>query len=471
MKTVFPMSATSIKPAAIGLIAVLCVACSERDSSATEYIEGAEPAVGPGQVACLTQSRVYKTWQVEQRIGVLKNGTEKQPQVASDVQGNTSVVWSITRPRGVEFVVTQLKPGLGWSTPAHLELKSAKNVFEFKIGIDNKGRVILVWIEWREAAPYSSVWSARFSDTRWEQPVRIDAGDSRDKSDLNFAINSNGFAIAVWSLSNTPLVVPLRVNANRYNSDQGWAKAENISPTMGSLHTVNPYVAINDKGQGVVSYYDATSGGWFWTRRYDPVHGWLQPERVDGPGAPKIALNNRGDMLLLWRTSEPATLWSKWTTFDQPWPSASAEVGPQGEDNADGDITFALDDEGQGIVAWTMKSSGSPHLVLRARAGNAKAWEKETQFLGDWSYDSTSPHVVFVAPDEGWLVWSQQDAAATHINAIQYLGNQRWTAPQKLEQQLGDLRTPQMTLDCGHNINVVWADASPTGTIWFNQYR
>jgi hypothetical protein len=196
------------------------------------------------------------------------------------------------------------------------------------------------------------------------------------------AVAPSGAAIASWSPGYPApgLLVAERTPAG------DWSPARTFSDPADPLGTAsNPQVAIDDRGDAVLAW---TQNGRVLVSLRTPDGAWsapqaIAPARISSQAAPLVAVDERGNGLLVlhgpdqatfanrvraWSHAAGAAGWSGPVALSPPGPTS----GPPGP--SAGVPSLAMNGRGAAIVVWTQRVRGSSRVLARRRAGPTAGW-------------------------------------------------------------------------------------------------
>ncbi len=276
------------------------------------------------------------------------------PRVAIDADGDAVVVWASISLPGSTIQAAYRPRGGAWQPTVPLDAPTVQTAAP-DVVIDGKGRAVAAWAE--SAGSGSRVYSsARGVDGTWSNPVAISAADATTSITPQLALEGNGDVTAVWSRSlGTATVIE---SATRNAATGAWSRVGQLFPTG--------------------------------------------PDAI----APQIAVNKRGDGILVWTSSDPKSGLSVVASFrpaGKPWgkpvvlvPSATGAPAPQP----------AIDAKGNAVVVWARTIGGVSRVqgTYRAIVGNVWATRRSLSRIGA---DSVTPQVSLDADGDGAAVWAR----------------------------------------------------------------
>lgn len=260
--------------------------------------------------------------------------------------------------------------------------------------------------------------------------------------------------------------------------------------------------AVNGRGEVLLTGTQYTGSEFqLWAKRYRPGSGWSATETLTQGAfltAPKAALNNRGDGLIVWQAYDG--LRNNLQSIDFRY--ATQTWGPQRSvENYDGELTFSgdtgevyevskvfLDDTGLGMVAWTQsgsRSSGNGNdtyvhhvysATFTAQAGWSPRYGLDAPIATTDDY-SGAVDLAMNAQGQAALVWTRAyDVAGTtvyHNWQATFAPGLGWSATTRLDTGAAWLGGPKVAVDQTGNALTAWYQAGiplETAQLWTARY-
>ena len=234
-----------------------------------------------------------------------------RPQIAVGPNGEAMAAW--TQRDGTEHKDwwNRYTVGQGWGSAQLVEGGDGPGSSAY-MGIDHDGRAIAVGPQYD--GERSNLSASRYAPGEgWHAAELIESDVAQPLGYVEFALHSNGNAIAVWSTFTN-------IWANHYEPDVGWGEAERIETNgKGASH---PHVALDDHGNAVAAWNQYTDSeparDAVWVSRYVAGQGWGVAELISGDGStyePRVVVDSNGRALLVWDQSDSdpllhSTVWS-----------------------------------------------------------------------------------------------------------------------------------------------------------------
>ncbi len=226
--------------------------------------------------------------------------------VDMDADGNAIAMW--TRPDfpGDVIWANRYTPGSGWGTAELIKAEVQTNARNARLDVGSTGDAFAIWVQEDEDATRQDVWSARFSDSAWATPERIDGFDDGNTVEPDIAVDGMGIAHAVWSQSDPDF---RNIWASQYAPGTGWGASELIEPPnddpLEDDDATRPRIAVNTAGNAFVVWRQTFDDwGSIWSNRLDPGMGWMTAELIEDDGRaagnPNIAVDEDRHAQALW---------------------------------------------------------------------------------------------------------------------------------------------------------------------------
>jgi hypothetical protein len=231
--------------------------------------------------------------------------------------------------------------------------------------IDPNGRAVAVW-----AATSGSGWrvraSTRGADGSWSKPTALSGPDANGSIAPQLALEGSNDVLAVWSrsTSNGSVIEAATMNAAKMM----WSQA---APPFALKHdALAPSLAVNKRGDGVIVWTSSDQAGLSVMASCRQAGGaWTAPVAVSGTAAggltPRVALDARGQAVIVWTQ----LLGGNSRVHAAGGPAATCTwSAARVLSRAGGDAltpTVALDNNGDGAVAWA-RYNGQTFVVQSA---------------------------------------------------------------------------------------------------------
>ncbi len=235
-------------------------------------------------------------------------GDARDPQVAIDPMGNTTIVWQ--HHDGVRYNL--------WAGGGGGQLLETNDggVGPPHVAVDPSGNVIVVWPQHDPTTGFTSIWARQFNaGGGWGAVTRIAESNinARDAEHPHVAFDNAGNAIAVWSqLANENRA---DIWSNRFVPGIGWGVPVLVETTNlgGGFH---PQVAFDNSGNAIAVWDQVDVPIYsrdIWSNRFVPGVGWGTAEKIEtvvgiGTGIPQLAVDPAGNAIAVWHQHDPTTV-------------------------------------------------------------------------------------------------------------------------------------------------------------------
>ena len=288
--------------------------------------------------------------------------------VAIDAQGNAIAVWCQSDGTNQRIWANHFEIGNGWNTPQIIDSISEYSTSP-QVAVDYFGNAIAVWIQYDGSK--NRIWANHYSNAiGWDgaQPIDSDTGNVESPQ---LAIDRSGKAIVVWvqSENNTE-----RIWAIQYTSSKGWGTSQIIDSNPGLENTSFPHVAINSSGYAIAVWvqYNGTVNR-IWANHYSTGKGWERAQLISSNSSkgnasfPRVVVDNYGNALAVWAQTEtlPNTvrsrIWANHYFYGRCWDNSRIiDNGIWGEMTRP---QVAGDDSGNAIAVWIQSDAVSQFSV------------------------------------------------------------------------------------------------------------
>jgi RTX calcium-binding nonapeptide repeat (4 copies) len=349
-----------------------------------------------------------ESWGSAERISTPALATES-PRVAMDKAGNALAVWQ--RSSGHDSVVqAAVRPAGGvWSEPEDL---SGPGEVAFNADVAAKaGRMIAVWTVLRERRTVV-VSSSRTVAGSWA-PVQTISGPVGNTSAAVVAVDDHGAAVASWRWSDGAFLV---VQAAVRSKDGLWSAPEVLSGPGRSASL--PQVAMDASGDAIVAWL-RNNGSWTAAQvAYRTAAGdWEAMHNLSERGGNArrldLAMNSRGDAVVLWTQTKlraGADLWSSFRPAgSRRWSRAPLTATWYGLDGR-----VALDEQGNATAIW----AGS-NTISASFKPVGEAWQDD-YLLSGYDFPTAQPAVTTQRPENATAVWVRSGETDDYVQAVSY---------------------------------------------------
>lgn len=349
------------------------------------------------------------------------------PHVVLDSEGNATAVWD--RWNGVDTVVeSSYRPaGEGWETPVDLSepepegeiVPGAHDASSPQIAVDRNGNVTVVWERYAgEEIVIQSV--DRPAGGGWTAPEDIAEVNQGSTPEPWIAVDWEGRATAVWK-HNAVIETAFRPFAGDW---------ETPVPLSGGA-SFTPQAAMDARGDTTVVWMHFDGSNYVVESAYRPEGGaWEAPTLVSEPGEeggnPHVALDAKGDSLVVWRGGPGGEISARaaYRPQGESWSPATTVSSPGEQVES---LRDAVDPDGNAIVAWSGDLSeageyGIAHAAFKPVAGS---WEAPVALSANGG-NAIPSDVVFDTSGNAVLTWQGWDGTTALIQAAYRPAGEEW---------------------------------------------
>lgn len=280
--------------------------------------------------------------------------------IASDPAGNAIAVWY--QWDGVRYSIWAARrpAGAAWGTAGVIETTNMPAAAP-ELAMNPGGEAIAVWTHYDNTR--NSVWAARYTPAGgWSSPRMVDLANVQDRVEPRVAVAPSGEAIAVWGEIDG---ANRTLRGSHFTPAGGWGATVSLEAS-GPADSFAARIGMDAAGHAIATWVRDGGASDVWTNRWVPGTGWGTARRMNPAGvlsdAPVLAVNARGEALLVWRESpasgglhlgaaryRPAT---GWTASER---IASSAYEPHA----------SLNDSGVGMLLWRPSATGSANIQGR----------------------------------------------------------------------------------------------------------
>lgn len=345
------------------------------------------------------------------------------PHVALDSEGNATAVWD--RWNGVDTVVeSAFRPaGEPWGPPENLSEPAVEGKFppgahdaqSPQVVVDRNGNLTVIWD--RYAWPSTIIQAVeRAPGGSWTEPVDIAEMPTASSPEPWLAVDWEGNATAVWKQGEV-IMSSFRPFAG------AWGEPVPLSPGESFV----PQAAMDGRGDATAVWMHFDGAHYVVESAYRPEQGeWEEPTLVSQPGEeggnPHVALDAKGDTLVVWRGEDEGTEFVRaaYRPVGGSW-SKPVDVSTAGEQVQS--LRAAVDPKGNAIVAWASdKGIEGEWIVQAAFKPTGGGWETPESLSAEGG-NSFPSDVVFDQGGNAALIWQRWDGI---VQAAYRPANPEW---------------------------------------------
>ncbi len=390
------------------------------------------------------------------------------PHVVLDSEGNATAVWD--RWNGVDTVVeSAYRPaGEGWEAPVDLsepELEGevvlgAHDASAPRIAVDRNGNVTVVWERYAGTNQMLLQAVERPAEGSWTAPVDIAEFSQGVAPEPWIAVDWEGNATAVWKQGEV-------ITSSFHPFAGSWGEPTPLSDG----ESFTPQAAMDARGDTTVVWMHFDGSHYLVESAYRPEGGeWEEPTLVSKPGEeggnPQVALDAKGDSLVVWRGAvegeefvraayrPQGALWSPATNVSSPGEHVES-------------LRDAVDPEGNAIVAWSgdMGKEGEYGIAHAAFKPAEGSWETPVELSANGG-NAFPSDVVFDTSGNAALIWQRWDGTTGLIQATYRPAGEEWEPAVDLSEEGEQSFDPVVVLDAPGSSTA--ADGNATA-VWISE--
>lgn len=361
------------------------------------------------------------------------------PSVALNDQGEAVIAWIQSDGINDRVFRSEFRNG-SWRDPIDLmDSVSPDGSDAFSsvtVGLANNGEAAITWDQ-LDGSGLLKVYRSEYRGGDWNDPTNIldhIAAGTSDAQSPTLAMNNNGDTIIVWRefLSSTSKLFRSEYRNGAWTDPSGESDA--FSPGASGADTQQ--VAIDDNGDAVIVWRQSDGANNQIFRSEYRGGAWTDPSGLsdnispddEHAAAPRVALNNEGEALIVWSQMTPARSGGTESQIfrseyrDGSWTDPadlSSHFSPNGTDAFIPRV--ALNDLGEAIIVWA-QSDGDYDQIFRSEYRNG-SWDDPANLSDNFSPNSTSamrPRVGIANNSEAVIVWRQFDGAMSRVFLSEY---------------------------------------------------
>ncbi len=202
-------------------------------------------------------------WGTARLIETNNAGNASEPQVAVDPSGNAVVVWQ--QFDGTQYSVWFNRyTSAGWGVAERIESDVGTYEPEPQVAVDANGNAVAVWYQLGNT---HHIWSKRYTPSGgWGTAESIDHSGTANAGGPRVAVDPGGHAVSVWRQTDTS---GRSIWSNRYTPDAGWGVAQRIGPNEpGTRQDVRVAVDANGDATAIWSVTNTSAAG-IWSNRLE----------------------------------------------------------------------------------------------------------------------------------------------------------------------------------------------------------
>lgn len=364
-----------------------------------------------------------------------------EAQIGIDAAGNAIAIWREYDGTYTNIHSSILPKGGSWSSPVIISSAIGSNLQSYpQIAVDQTGNAVAVWEELNGSNSTVKAATLPFGGT-WSSPIAISLPSTNSGQVPQIAINSSGYAVAVWQRHNGSYNI---TQASTFQFGGNWSTPVDVSSTL--IDTYVPQIAVDNSGNAVAVWLNVTDQSI--QSACLPYGGsWSYPINLSatgGSGEPQVAMNPSGYAVATWERFNGSYFAIQASTlqFGDSW-STPFDISTSGSDAFQSEV--AIDLNGNIVVAWD-QVSGNDILIQAAYLPFEGSWSIPATLspTGAFSFD---PAVAFDASGNAFAVWDRDNGYDVVIQAAILPFGGTWSAPSDLSAYGQSTIFPRIAVD------------------------
>ena len=362
-----------------------------------------------------------------------------------------------------------------WSAPEMLEHDSAASDFAPSVAMNAAGNGMAIWC--KHDGLHVQLWTRRYTASDgWGPEELMRTDEAAGISFPSIAVDGRGCAIAVWRRTGDRRC---GIWVNRYVPRQGWSgPGPLVFEEVGEVF--DPRIAMNERGDAMVVWqHSSAERNTVWTCRHAVGTGWAPPvlathHSVSDACAPRVAMDALGNAMVVWRQFDGAStsIWANLHELDRGW--GVADVLDVEQEGTAFDPQIVMNASGTAIAMWT-QSGRQQSRIHACHYQKGRGWGRTVR-VGH-QHDKTVLVAQLAMDDRGnaLAVWGEQDGKRLVVCASRYQAGGSWSLPSKIDRDAtsgaGNSLDPQLVMDGHGNAVALWQQVNGVERgIWASRY-
>lgn len=363
------------------------------------------------------------------------------PQIGTDAFGNTVGIWQEFDGTNTNVQAATLPKGGIWSSPVTISSASGNNnEANPQMAINSSGYAVAVWEELNGTSTVRAS-TMQFGGS-WSAPIDISQPGSDSSQIPQVAVDPAGNAVAVWARNNGSFTI---MQAATLSFGGAWSTPVDISPT--NKDSFSPQVGVDSSGNAVAIWTEVTDQiiqgatlpfGGDWTTLVNIS------STSDLSNVPILAVDPSGNAVATWTALSAGNFFIQASTlpFGSSW-SLPVNVSSAGFVSLESEVS--VDQFGNAIALW-IEPIGSDIFILAASLPFGGSWSSPVTIsaAGGQAFD---PQVAFDSAGNAIAVWDCFDGVNTLIQAAMLPFGGSWSSPVDISDAGQDSSFPQIAID------------------------
>lgn len=236
--------------------------------------------------------------------------------------------------------------------------------------------------------------------------------------------------------------------------------------TNNSDFSFTPQIAVDGNGNIFMAWEDdtATNSNILFSRSTDGGTTFSTPMNLSnttgGSFSPRIAVDSKGGVNVVWEDSTPGNSVIMFSRSTNTGATFSTPVNVSNSTASAGNPEVAADASGNLFVIW--ENDSAPLGILFSRSSDGGATFSAPAFISSNTAGSITPQIAVDASGNISVVWEDDFSGASDISFSESADHgATFSTPKSLSMNIGNSVSPQLAVDAGGNIDVVWTNNSP----------
>ena len=354
---------------------------------------------------------------------------------AQDSDGNAMIVWddldgkvNAKRYDGAKEV---------WEDSEQLDPDNPEDSAVPDLVIDTAGNALAMWQRQSQEDDARTVWTSRYDADKgsWRKAVQLANSDLVLSPQLAVDRHGNGL-VAFTRADIGASVMTAHFDAER----ETWSEAEPLEAPQATLAAA-PQVAMTPSGSGVALWMDGDPAGrsTIWAARYEmKTRTWGAPraitEKVDMGLPTGVAINQEGTAVAVWvqNDGDTGSVWTSWSRASREAWSKPERIDAEGRG---GPMLprIALDQRGNALVVWGADDGERQRVWADRYSAKEQSWEGAKELHGG-EFDAFAPTLGIDDSGNVLVAWiRKQDASASPWFRWYVAAEEKWTPAAALD--------------------------------------
>jgi hypothetical protein len=311
-------------------------------------------------------------------------------------------------------------------------------------------------------------WSWQFNtrDGSWGTAELLE-NNGNDATSPQVVQDNQGNRVAIWLQSDG---TQDNLWSSWFNPANGqWAAAQQIETNTGSVIDLPEILQDSQGNVTVVWRQQGENNINLWSNRFDRASTeWAEAQLIEsssGDVLPNYSLTNdpQDNLIVMWRQSDSIqfNLWSNYFSVESgDWTGATLIEGSDGDASTP---KWLQDSNGNITAIWQQAGNISSNRFI---VGDAR-WGEDTLVENNAGIVSM-PEMAQDEEGNITVIWTQNDGTENNLWSNRFAAsNLEWAAASLIEENTGDVSSPQIVQDIEGNNVVVWRQTgTDTENLW-----